>query len=413
VRSWIALGALASAALGTHGLLVAAAPWTGRAGAFLLGISLAAAISGITALAAPRLPRGRAAACAIVAVSALLHLLWLLPQPTLSDDLARYAYEGALVRQGVSPYKEPPAARATGSVGHPNLSSCYPPASLALFAVGGVAGERGVRLLFALASVAAGAVLAWLLGRSGAPPARAAAYAWAPLPVIEFAGSGHHDAVGVLFLVVALGLLAVRRPLAAAASWALSVATKGLPVVTAPAFWGHWRWRDRAFALALAAALLWPLALTVSDAHSGLRAYATRWEHNATAYLAVRSATKDADTARLVCAALAGGLCLWIGRRIRTPSRSALACLAVTLFLSPTFHPWYAAWVLALAPIVGSAGAWALGQTVLATYAMPGVQATPGFAPVPISWSAAIWAPAIVLWSWEVASASRRGRVAR
>lgn len=410
------LGGLGLLAAAAHGALIASAPWSGHPQLFLALCACAASISGLTALVASRLPSDRRAALWIFVVAVAAHAPWLLRPPPLSEDVYRYAFEGRLVREGVSPYAHAPIDTALGAfrdpavwprVGHPDLSSCYPPLSLAAFALGErLGGVRGERLLFGGASLAVVALVLRFLLRTGRPVARAAAFAWAPLPALEFAGAGHHDALGILLLVASLGALTGARLGSSAIAWGLSAAVKGLPAVTVPGFWRRWSWRARATALGLAV-LGWAPLLWLSRApHSGLEAYAWRWRHNDLGYTAVSSLLGDGTAARAVAFSVLVLALAWIAATRLRPARASVVALAAALFLTPTFHPWYAAWPLALAPLAGSAGAWALGQVVLVTYALPGVQSTPGFAPVPLLWRIAEWLPALLLfagdaWRWK------------
>ncbi len=393
--------ALGLLAIAVHAALAWTAPWSGSAGLFRALLLCAAAAAACPALLARRLPAGRSAAVFVVAVSAALHALWLPVEPTLSDDVRRYAFEGRLLRHGVSPYDAPPAAapripghseRSDPAVGHPELSSVYPPLSLLAFAVADLAGGiRGQKLLFGTASLAVSALLAWSLWRRRLPAARACLYAWSPLPAIEFAGHGHHDSLGLAALALAAVALAERRALAAAVAWGLAAAAKGISLVTLPAFWPEWRGGARAAALLVAAGGLLPLVWLSRGEHSGWLAYAWHWSHNSPPHALLAPWLGDGLLLRGVLAGLllAG---LWGLARLRLGLAAAAGSMtALALFLSPTVHPWYAAWALVWAPLAPSWGLWALGQTVLVTYALPGGQVTPGHGAVPVAWQLAEW----------------------
>ena len=160
------------------------------------------------------------------------------------------------------------------------------------FALGSGGGRRPVALkaLFAAADVA----IVWLLLRLGAGFG-AALYAFHPLPVLEIAGQGHVDSLGVALLLASLLLLAARRPVLSGLAFALSVLTKYvslgavLPVVRR----GGTRW---AVAAALAAAAIWAAWSRggVSPAGS-LGAYATRWEFNSVLYPGAAALVRAAD----------------------------------------------------------------------------------------------------------------------
>ena len=81
-----------------------------------------------------------------------------------------------------------------------------------------------------------------LLRVQGLPCTRVLLYAWHPLPVWEFSGTGHVDAVAIA--LVTLAFLAARRaPLWAGVALAAATLVKYYPVVMAPALYRRWDWR--------------------------------------------------------------------------------------------------------------------------------------------------------------------------
>jgi hypothetical protein len=409
---WILLGGLGALAIAAQTALVLTSPWEGEAHLFLVLIASSAAVAGVTAITARRLPGSRGAALWILAVALATHAVWLSEPPRLSDDVYRYAFEGKLLRSGYSPYDHAPLDDAVAHlrdekiwphIGHKELSSVYPPLSLVAFAVADIwGGVDGQRLLFGGASLLTVLLLMIALRQSGQPISRAAAYGWAPLPAIEFAGSGHHDSLGILLLIAAVGWTAAGRQGRGAVSWALATGVKVLPAISLPAFWRHWGWGQRHLALIAATAVTLPLVLLSRADHSGLWAYAQRWRHNDLAFTYLLNLFPDGDTARLVSLAAVGVVALGLGLARLPLAAAVLGSLLAALFFSPTLHPWYAGWALALSPLVPSAGAWLLGQTVLITYALPGVQSTPGFAPVPPGWRAIEWGLPLALMAFEL-----------
>ena len=90
---------------------------TGFAGALeraVGGVRLLAALGATGALlvfaARDRLPRGRGALIALLALTALVRLPLLAAPPTLSDDVHRYVLDGRMWLAGVDPYRVAPAA---------------------------------------------------------------------------------------------------------------------------------------------------------------------------------------------------------------------------------------------------------------------------------------------------------------
>ncbi|MBU6409316.1 MAG: glycosyltransferase family 2 protein, partial [Verrucomicrobia bacterium] len=143
-----------------------------------------------------------------VAVSTRLILLFMQP----GDDTWRYVWEGRVTLAGFNPYQLAPNAVALGSlrdaviwphVGHPTLTTIYPPVAQLCFALLASfgAGVFVFKLAFALADLMVAALLLKRFGRNAA-----LIYAWNPLVIYSFAGGGHYDSLFILPLVGALVL---------------------------------------------------------------------------------------------------------------------------------------------------------------------------------------------------------------
>jgi hypothetical protein len=189
----------------------------------------------------------------IVLAAAFAMRALLLPiAPPLSSDLYRYVWDGRVQAAGINPYGFLPADKRLAFLRdhavfpHINRAytarTIYPPAAEAAFGVvawiaPGVAGMKAMMLGCDLAAIA---VLLVLLRLADRPPAQVLLYAWAPMPVWEFAANGHVDALAAA--LVALALLAGARARRGLAGALLAAATlvKFLPVAIAPAFWRRW-----------------------------------------------------------------------------------------------------------------------------------------------------------------------------
>jgi hypothetical protein len=97
-----------------------------------------------------------------------------------------------------------------------------------------------------------------LLVLAGLPPMRVLIYAWNPMPVWEFAGNGHVDAIAVCFIALALLAACGQRSGWSAAALAAASLTKFLPVVLAPALWRRWDWKFAGIFMALIILLYLP-----------------------------------------------------------------------------------------------------------------------------------------------------------
>ena len=233
------------------------------------GFTMIALVQGALYLVAVALTwRGgfsRRALIAILAVAALMRLAALWAPPYLSDDINRYVWDGRVEAAGINPYRYVPAdpqlAALRDRTIFPNINrsdyapTIYPPVAEYVFFLAtrvrqSLTAVKGTLLVFELVGVL---LLLRLLRESHLPPERILIYAWHPLPLWEFAGSGHVDAAVVTFVALALWARRRRVPWLTGSALAAAALVKFFPVVLFPALYRRWDWK---MPLAAAAALL-------------------------------------------------------------------------------------------------------------------------------------------------------------
>ena len=160
----------------------------------------------------------------VIVFSALFRLSLLFFPPYLSDDIYRYVWDGRVQAAGINPYRYIPADAALEQLRdqeiYPRINrrdyarTIYPPMSEAVFFLTTRISEtvtwmKATMVLFEALAVWA---LAQLLTSFGLPRQRILLYAWHPLVVWEFAGSGHADSIAIAFI-------ALCRPVATSANF--------------------------------------------------------------------------------------------------------------------------------------------------------------------------------------------------
>jgi len=204
----------------------------------------------------------------ILGVAVLLRLIVVVFPPFLSNDMYRYIWDGWVQAAGINPYLYiPDDSHLTflrDPVVFPNINranyahTIYPPAAQIFFA----AASFIVKLLhippvlgMKLAMVGIEGMGIWailrLLDYAGLPRRRILIYAWNPLPIWEFAGNGHVDAIAVGFIALALAAACAGKTGQAAAALATATLAKFLPVVLLPAIWRRRDWRFAGIFVAL------------------------------------------------------------------------------------------------------------------------------------------------------------------
>jgi hypothetical protein len=296
----------------------------------------------------------------VVILAAAIFRLTLLPlPPSLSDDLYRYEWEGKIQLAGKNAYLATPSDLELVELRPPvydhlpgkELPTAYGPAIELLFRLAasadGLFAFKFLSVLFDFGSVL---LLVWLLRVRGQPPVRALVYAWCPLVVLEFAGSGHNDSIPVFFLLLACAL-ALRTWAASATALAAAALSKWFAGLLAPVFFRQaaargrahgWRW------LLLFTAAVVLLCLPYLGASGGLFAgllgYAAGWRNNASLFTLLAGATGSDVAAQTVALVVVGGLVLAFTLRGSEPLRASLVLLVALLLVSPSVFPWYLTW---------------------------------------------------------------------
>ena len=313
----------------------------------------------------------------ILAVAVAMRIGPLLAGPYLSTDIYRYVWDGRVQGAGINPYlyipNNPALAYLRDDLIWPLINradyapTIYPPAAEMIFFL--VTRISGSVIWMKTALVLCEGLTIWaiirMLDAEGLSRERVLIYAWCPLCVWEFAGSGHIDAAMTAW--VALALLATRRDarFAAGGLLGLAVLTKLFPILLFPALWRRWDWR---MPVALAATILVGYLVYIRAGWSVfgfLPGYVGEEGISDGSGLWLLDAVGDATDldiptfAYVVPAVFAMGvLALWVVFRLPDRRRlyvgSLLIALASVLGLSPNY-PWYFIWLLPMVCLVPSA----------------------------------------------------------
>jgi hypothetical protein len=381
--------ALEFAALGAGLTLVAALlgrlpSWFRNLGTFQALFALAFAFFALALLRIRRYERLPHAGLAVLAVAVAARLALLPATPSLSGDLYRYVWEGRVLLHGGNPYRQSPDDPELAAlrdreiypnINHKDLATIYPPLAEAGFALVArvaptVAAFKTWVVLHDVALVLV--LLAWA-SRLGASPVWVIAYAWNPLVLVEYAGSGHNDPVALLWLVLAL-VLARERPVLSALALVAGALVKLAPLAALPFLMRRWPWRARVTAVVLLAAGLGVFLTQARGPSSGLQAFWGAWRNNELVFHYLERAAGGFSAARNVALVLLAAVVAWAFVKIPSEADATRFALRGSLLLSPVLHPWYLGWVLAFEP-PGPSGPWLLlSLTAVLNY---GVLSTP------------------------------------
>lgn len=320
----------------------------------------------------------------------LMRLPWLLTGVSLSDDVWRYLHDGRAQLAGINPFRyapsDPAAAAYAGPelalINNPDLPTIYPPFAQHMFHIAALLGASVLpwKLILLVFDLGTGLALVPILRRKALPRGLVAAYLLHPLPVVEFAGNGHVDAIAICLLMVALAFVG-SRTVPSGAAWSASVASKYLALPLAPFFIRRLPNRQRLTFLAAAvlAGLLFYVPFRNPLPIGSLGEFVRTFEFNGPVASMIGASITD-EGSRWV---LASGLLLvlgWLWASRATATEAAFGWIAAVLLLSPIVHPWYLAWLIPF--LAWRHDLWVLvwSGTVIAAYAV-----LPGW------WSASVW----------------------
>jgi alpha-1,6-mannosyltransferase len=319
--------------------------------------------------------RGVVLAIAVLAI--VMRAPTVVAPPYLSSDIYRYVWDGQVEAAGFNPYLYAPSDPKLEALRdhdiYPQIASkyaptIYPPVAEGLFLVVTriSASVTAMKLTMVIFEAITCVLLALLLTLEGLPTSRVLVYAWHPLLIWEFAGSGHIDAPLIALCVAAFWAARRQRDGLCGLFLAGATLTKLYPVVFFPALYRRWDWRlPVAFGVAMVVGYT-PFVSAGSRILGFLPGYASQEGLDAQGAgfylldllhrvpgLAALDATVYVLAAIAILAVLSA---VFIFRRNRAPSPYEMSATLATLFMvlvSP-HYPWYFACLIVFACFVRS-----------------------------------------------------------
>jgi hypothetical protein len=306
------------------------------------------------------------AALWLILAGAVLFRVTLLPlTPTLSDDLYRYRWDGRIQQVGWNPYAVKPDDPRLASFRTPDdpplpghdIPSIYPP--LAELTFRAAARFLPVPVAFKLPFFAADLLTMFLLAvwlrSTGGRNFQLAIYAWNPLVVVEFAGSGHSDALALAALVAAFVIIR-SHPRVSTLLLAAAALFKSFPLLLFPAWLRRagWprslrSWGDAIASAAFAAVCFWPYRSALRQIPANMAYFESRWrDNNSSLYALLTMFSGSPDLAAGLGVGVAAGIAVWAAARRMEPLRAAYLILGAVLMLTPNAYSWYFTWMVPL-----------------------------------------------------------------
>ncbi len=331
----------------------------------------------------------------ILAIAVLCRIALLFPDPELSSDVYRYAWDGAVQHAGVNPYRYAPGDPALTFLRAPNQDlfdsmnrrdyahTIYPPvAQIVFYCITAInASVTAMKLGMILFEGLTLTCLALLLKQLNLKREWLLLYAWCPLLIWEIGGSGHIDSVVMAFVTLACLFRWRRQPVLTGLFLGCAIFTKFFPLVLFPALYqrqpnGRLDWKMPATVVAVGV-LSYSLYLSVGKMVFGFFGGYVEEEgiDKGTRFFPLELAQHIPGLSRLadwnltlhdsrtimihnpaylaVIAVVMGSLAWWSWRRASSPIAPAGAFLApalalatATMLLFSPHYPWYVAWLV-------------------------------------------------------------------
>ena len=273
-----------------------------------------------------------------------------LPGVEPDNDMVRYVWDGRVQTLGINPYAVRPAdpevafthTDETRAMPSARARTPYPPAAQVFFrfVVSLHDSARAMKLALILCDLLTMLIVWRWLVTTRRSEWLLLAYAWSPLVVLEVAHSGHIDALGALWMVVAAFWLTRGRTALATVAFVLAVATKLLPIVLAPLLWRRIRPRDALLGAAFFVLLYLPFA-SAPDVFFGVQAVVQHVRFNGPVFRGLAAITSPDTAARtaVLLGLLTAAWCRW---RLPADHPAAWAWpMAVAIAFAPVVYPWY------------------------------------------------------------------------
>jgi hypothetical protein len=297
------------------------------------------------------------------------------------DDIWRYLWDGYVQALGINPYQYAPTnerfdelsernetwSAIRDHINYADTPTIYPPLAQSVFrlshalAPGSVLMMKSVVVMFDLLAMAFIVLTLQLLGRS---LNELILYAWNPLVIKVFAGSGHIDGV-LVAAIAAMMYFALRKWRGAVAlAFAAAILAKLSPVLLLPLMLRRIGWRYTMLTLLTVVIGYLPFANAGSALFAGFRQFARDWQFNSGLFVLIKSllaftVNDPSVIARSLCAVIIIAVTLWMSLRDDGSDQSFISSATLTLgtlvICSPAVMPWYITWLLPLALIARQA----------------------------------------------------------
>jgi hypothetical protein len=276
--------------------------------------------------------------------------------PSMSEDIYRYIWDGRNQVAGIGPYDYAPGAPQLERmrdyphydlINHKDYKTPYPAgAETAFHWLAALAPKviifKSAFLVFDLLLIE---VLRRLLKKEGLSQSMLLIYAWHPMTVLEFAGNGHMDILGISLLFLSYLLLDSQRILSGTLL-AIASLIKYLPIAALPWMIKKGGWSFVLFGALVGGALVFQYYTTDLRMLSGVFVFYRKWWFNDSLFGVLYKWLGGAEAARVWGSFFVGLTAIYCFAAGHSFYKSLFFIFTGVLLFSPVVHPWYLCWVI-------------------------------------------------------------------
>ena len=291
----------------------------------------------------------------IVGFSLLFRATLIFSAPSLSDDIYRYIWDGKLVVEGINPYSHVPGSIELSSlrdsqytpINHKDIGTPYGPLTVSVFAVvqfisDSVLLMKAPFILFDCLSII---LIVRILSLSGLSTNNVIVYAWNPLVLIEVAGSGHNDSLGVFMLLFALYCVQRKNFHAASFGMAFAFLAKYLSLLSVPVILKYLSLQNRLLFVAIILLGYLPFAAHIETHILNILTVGALWQFNDSLFSLLLFAAQSATIAKAIVIMTMTVLAVIVWRSDWPPARGLMIMIGGAIMLTTTVQPWYLLWM--------------------------------------------------------------------
>jgi alpha-1,6-mannosyltransferase len=305
-------------------------------------------------------------------------LIFLFSEPTLSDDIHRFLWDGYLLSEQYNPYLHKPSEMVIhsedskellGKMNSPEYHSLYPPINEGIWSIAWMTGgsnySRTIILRFIILLFEVGTILLLrkILLHLNKKDILIGIYALNPLVIIELTGNLHPEVFMIFFLTLSLYLYTKQKGFLSAVAFAGAICSKLIPVLLLPLLIHQIGWKKtiRFSAIAGLTSLLLFLPFwsprIIANYTSSLGLYFGKFEFNGSFYYLFRQIGRmingwnNLETVNAILKLIIISIIIILScKRMRSIGifEKMLFMLSAYFFFSPAVHPWYATTLILL-----------------------------------------------------------------